>query len=69
MNFTLLNNSLRYYCSCMLYCLEFFFFFFFWTCPRKGRGMGIRTCDLRFIKRGSQPIELSLGDKFDCIKK
>jgi hypothetical protein len=25
-------------------------------------GEGIRTCDLRFIKRGSQPIELPFGD-------
>ena len=25
-------------------------------------GGGIRTCDLRFIRRGSQPIELLLGD-------
>jgi hypothetical protein len=25
-------------------------------------GGGIRTCDFRFIKRDSQPIELPLGD-------
>jgi hypothetical protein len=31
------------------------FFFFF-----NGRGWGIRTCDLYFIRRGSQPIELPL---------
>jgi hypothetical protein len=29
-----------------------------------GRG-GIRSCDLRFIKRGSQPIELPLGDMLE----
>jgi hypothetical protein len=27
-------------------------------------GGGIRTCDLRFIRRGSQPIELPLGDTY-----
>jgi hypothetical protein len=30
--------------------------FFFFTCPHKGRGMGIRTCDIRFKRRSSQPI-------------
>jgi hypothetical protein len=24
--------------------------------------VGVRTCDFRFIRRGSQPIELPLGD-------
>jgi hypothetical protein len=38
-------------------------FFYFLTCPHKGRGRGIRTCDIRFIRRGSQPIELPLGTK------
>jgi len=27
------------------------------------RGGGIRTSDLRFMRRGLQPIELLLGDK------
>jgi hypothetical protein len=40
------------------------FFFFFFICPRKGRGRGIQTCDLRFIRRSLQPIELPLGDIF-----
>jgi hypothetical protein len=30
-------------------------------------GGGIRSCDLRFIRRGSQPIELPLGDKTRLI--
>jgi hypothetical protein len=34
---------------------------FFLTCLRKGRGGKIRTCDLRFIRRDSQLIKLSLG--------
>jgi hypothetical protein len=38
------------------------YFFFFFTCPHK-RGGWIRTSDLRFIKRGPQLIELSLGTK------
>jgi hypothetical protein len=38
------------------------FFFFFLTCPRKDRGKGIQTCNFRFIKHGSQPIELPFGD-------
>jgi hypothetical protein len=41
--------------------------FFFLTCPHKGRGGGIRSCDLRFIKRGSQLIELPLGDSFPYL--
>jgi hypothetical protein len=46
-----------------------FFIYFFLTCSHKGRGRGIRSCDLHFIKRGSQPIELPLGDtlSFICI--
>jgi hypothetical protein len=43
-------------------CARMFFFFFFLTCPLKGRGGGIRTCDLRFIRYGSQSIELPLED-------
>jgi hypothetical protein len=43
---------------------DFRFFFFFLTCPHKGRRRGIRSCDLHFIRRGSQPIELSLGNIF-----
>jgi hypothetical protein len=51
----------------MAYFILFFngqalFFFFFLTCPRKGRGRGIQTCDLHFIRRGSQLIELPLED-------
>jgi hypothetical protein len=42
-------------------------FFFFLTCPHKGRGRGIRTCDLCFIRRGSQPIELPLGDAYNLL--
>jgi hypothetical protein len=30
------------------------------------RGGEIRTCDIRFIKRDSQPIELSLRDIRTC---
>jgi hypothetical protein len=36
-------------------------------CPRKGRRGGIRTCDLRFIKRDSQPIELPLRDNTSVL--
>jgi hypothetical protein len=43
-------------------------FFIFLTCLQKGRGMGIRICDLRFIRHGSQPIELPLGDDFLNVK-
>jgi hypothetical protein len=46
--------------------------FFFLTCPRKGRRRGIRTCDLRFIRRGSQSIELSLRNKmmvFEAVQR
>jgi hypothetical protein len=32
------------------------------TCPHKGRGRGIQSCDLHFIMYGSQPIELPFGD-------
>jgi hypothetical protein len=35
-----------------------FFFFFFLTCPHKGKGKEIRTCDIRFIRRDPQSIEL-----------
>jgi hypothetical protein len=38
-----------------LYC----FFLFFFTCPHK-RGEEIQTSDLQFMRRGHQPIELSL---------
>jgi hypothetical protein len=38
------------------------FFFFFFICPHKGRGREIRTCDIYFIRRDSQLIELPLGD-------
>jgi hypothetical protein len=41
--------------------VDSFFFFFFLTCPHKGSGRGIRTCDLHFIRRSLQPIELPLG--------
>jgi hypothetical protein len=41
----------------------FFFFFSFLTCSHK-RGRGIRTKDLRFMRRGPQPIELPIGDPF-----
>jgi hypothetical protein len=41
-----------------------FFFFFFLTCAYKGKGGGIRTCDLHFIRRDSQPIELPLRDGY-----
>jgi hypothetical protein len=37
------------------------------TCPHKGRGMRIRTYNLCFIRRGSQPIELPLKDKCKWI--
>jgi hypothetical protein len=37
-----------------------FFFFFLHVHTREGGGR-IRTCDLYFIKRGSQPIDLTLG--------
>ena len=40
-------------------------FFFFLTCPHKGKGRVIRTCNFRFIRRGSQPIDLSFGDMFN----
>jgi hypothetical protein len=40
----------------------FFFFFFFGHVHTRVGGGGIRTCDLRFIRRGSQPIELPLGN-------
>ena len=39
-------------------------FFFFLTCPRMGKGGEIRTCDLHFIRHGSQPIKLLLGNKY-----
>lgn len=32
------------------------------TCPYKGRGEEIQTSDLHFMRYGSQPIELPLGD-------
>jgi hypothetical protein len=38
-----------------------FFFFFFLYVHIRGGG-GIRTSNLRFIKRSPQPIELPLGD-------
>ena len=41
---------------------NFFFFFFFWHVHARIGGRGIRTCDLRFIRRGSQSIKLSLGN-------
>ena len=36
--------------------------FFFLHVHKRVGGGGIQTCDLRFIRRGSQPIELSLED-------
>jgi hypothetical protein len=38
-----------------------FFFFFFGYVHTRGGG-GIRTNNLRFMRRGLQPIELPLGD-------
>jgi hypothetical protein len=50
----------------MLWVNKFFIFgqysLFFLTCPCKGRGKGIQTCEVRFIRRDSQLIELPLGD-------
>jgi hypothetical protein len=37
-------------------------FTFFFTCPHKRRGGEIRTSDLRFMRRGPQPIELPHED-------
>jgi hypothetical protein len=42
--------------------LIYWFFFFFFDMSTRVEGGGIRSCDLRFIRRGSQPIELPLGD-------
>jgi hypothetical protein len=42
---------------------QFLFFFFLRHVHTRVGGGGIRTCDLRFIRRGSQPIELPLGDQ------
>jgi hypothetical protein len=39
-----------------------FFFFFDMSISREGGGR-IRTSDLRFMRRGLQPIELLIGDK------
>jgi hypothetical protein len=54
----------------IFYSLIFNFFFFFLHVHARVEGEGIRTCDLRFIRRGSQTIELPLGDKvfhIQCI--
>jgi hypothetical protein len=40
---------------------SFFFFFFFGRVHARVGGGKIRTCDIRFISRGSQSIELPLG--------
>jgi hypothetical protein len=45
---------------------------FILTCHERVGGEEIRTYDLRFIKRGSQPIELPLRDisgQFISMKK
>jgi hypothetical protein len=51
--------SQRYFFLLMICYVFFFFFFNMFTRVGGGR---IRTCDLCFIRRGSQPIELPLGD-------
>jgi hypothetical protein len=40
---------------------------FFLTCQHKRRERGIRICDLRFIRRGLQPIELSFEEYNNVI--
>jgi len=42
------------------------FFFFFDMSTQKGRGR-IRTNDLRFMRRGPQPTELPLENRFNEI--
>jgi hypothetical protein len=49
---------LTFYVFCLKQCICFFFFCDMST--QEGGG-GIRTNDLRFMRRGSQPIELLLG--------
>jgi hypothetical protein len=44
------------------YIYIYIYIYIYFTCPHKGRGEGIRTCDFHFIRRGSQPIELPLRD-------
>ena len=39
------------------------FIYIFWHVHTRERGEGIETCDLRFIRRSSQSIELPIGDK------
>jgi hypothetical protein len=46
----------------------YFIFLFFLTCPDKTRGgEEIQTSDLRFMRRGLQPIELPLGNMNDLF--
>jgi hypothetical protein len=46
----------------------FLFFFIFFDMSTQESGRGIRTSDLRFMRRGSQLIELPFGDKLKNIK-
>jgi hypothetical protein len=45
---------------CFIYVFPLCSFFFFYMSTQ----VGIRTSDLRFMRCGLQPIELSLGDFF-----
>jgi hypothetical protein len=49
------------------YIYIYIYIYIFLSCPHNGRGRGIRSCDFRFIRHGSQPIELQLGDHFKYI--
>jgi len=52
--------NIPYYINIGYICYsKFFFFFFFYMLTQEGGG--IRTSDLRFMKRGLQPIELLIG--------
>jgi hypothetical protein len=51
--------NIPYYINIGYICYSKFFFFFFDMFTQEGGG--IRTSDLRFMKRGLQPIELLIG--------
>jgi hypothetical protein len=46
-----------------------YIYFYILTCLHKGREMRIQICDISFIRRGLQPIELLLEDKNNILKQ
>jgi hypothetical protein len=42
--------------------IMFFFFFFFFFMSTQEEGGEIQISDIRFMRRGPQPIEIPLGD-------